>query len=186
MLRLKFKIAVNDNADDYLGVHFESLTDGSLKLSQPKLLQQLFSKYSDVISNNRFASTPTKPKQQHNSTTLTTRKTPLQSCAIALLGSLMYSTRSRPDTLSTVSFAATHSQHPTEDNYNYLLHLVVYLFHSPKKGLILRLLEDDQPLQLRCYVDAAYLVHDDSKSHIGYALTFGELGTFYLKSLKPS
>jgi hypothetical protein len=33
-------------------------------------------------------------------------------------------------------------------------------------------------------VDASYLVHPDSKSHTGYALSFGEIGTFYAKSIK--
>jgi len=37
---------------------------------------------------------------------------------------------------------------------------------------------------LTCYVDASYLTHLDSKSHSGYCLSFGEVGTFYAKSSK--
>jgi hypothetical protein len=41
-------------------------------------------------------------------------------------------------------------------------------------------------LQLRCYVDASYLTHQDSKSHTGYTMSFGTIGTFYSKSLKQT
>ena len=39
---------------------------------------------------------------------------------------------------------------------------------------------------LKCYVDASYLTHPDSKSHSGYCLSFGDVGTFYSKSSKQS
>ena len=35
-------------------------------------------------------------------------------------------------------------------------------------------------------MDASYLTHPDSKSHTGYCLSFGEIGTFYSKSQKQS
>ena len=39
-------------------------------------------------------------------------------------------------------------------------------------------------LVLRCHVDASYLVHHDSRSHTGYCMSFGEVGSFYSKSCK--
>ena len=41
-------------------------------------------------------------------------------------------------------------------------------------------------LKLKCYVDASYLTHDDSKSHTGYCLSFGDIGVFYAKSAKQT
>jgi hypothetical protein len=35
-------------------------------------------------------------------------------------------------------------------------------------------------------VDASYLTHSNSKSHSGYSLSFGNIGTFYSKPSKQS
>jgi hypothetical protein len=96
----------------------------------------------------------------------------------------MYLTRSRPDISTAVSFAATYATHPTVGAYDELLHCVQYLYNTRDKGLILRKGIKGQPLVLKCYVDASYLTHSDSKSHTGYCLSFGDIGTFYSKSSK--
>ena len=44
--------------------------------------------------------------------------------------------------------------------------------------------EPGRELVLKCYVDASYLNHPDSKSHQGYCMSFGDMGTFYSKSSK--
>ena len=49
---------------------------------------------------------------------------------------------------------------------------------------ILKAGEPGRDLILKCYVDASYLTHPDSKSHQGYCLSFGDIGTFYSKSSK--
>ena len=67
-----------------------------------------------------------------------------------------------------------------------LLHVVNYLYHHQSDSLIIRAGEPNQALTLTCYVDAAYLSHADSKSHTGYCLSFGTVGSFYSKSSKQS
>jgi hypothetical protein len=44
--------------------------------------------------------------------------------------------------------------------------------------------ENSGLFQLKCYVDASYLIHPDSCSHTGYVLSFGDIGCFYAKSSK--
>ena len=51
-------------------------------------------------------------------------------------------------------------------------------------GFILKAGELFRELILKCYVDASYLTHPDSKSHQGYCLSFGDIGSFYSKSSK--
>jgi hypothetical protein len=41
-------------------------------------------------------------------------------------------------------------------------------------------------IPLRCYVDAFYLTHRDSKSHSEYCRSFGQVGSFYSKSGKQT
>ena len=45
LLRKEFEITVSDNVEQYLGVQMERLCDGSVKLTQPKLLAQIFEEY---------------------------------------------------------------------------------------------------------------------------------------------
>jgi len=169
MLQTKFDITVNDDADAYLGVSF--VTDpstGNVKLHQPKLIQSLLEQYSTQMKTPPSSIT-TKEYQQ-------------------LLGTLMYLTKSRPDIQTSISFAATHSITPTLEHYIDLLKIVTYIERTQDYGLIIHAYDYNitESLQLICHVDASYLTHEDSKSHTGYTLSFGTIGTFYSKSSKQS
>jgi hypothetical protein len=102
-----------------------------------------------------------------------------------LLGMLNYMTRSRPDISTALSFAATHSAKPMEGHLEELKHIVQYLWNTRERSLIIRKGNSpNSPLTLTCYVDASYLTHPDSRSHSGYCMSFGNIGTFYVKSSK--
>jgi hypothetical protein len=103
-----------------------------------------------------------------------------------LLGALIYLTKSRPDIATAVSFCACYSAKPTIGAYAELLQILHYLRRTKGCGLILRAGLSNRELMLRCYVDASYLTHADSKSHTGYTLSFGEIGTFYSRSSKQT
>ena len=103
-----------------------------------------------------------------------------------LLGALLYLTRSRPDIATAVSFGATHAVSPTEGAHKELLRCVQYLYNTREVGLVLRHGNPKGELRLKCYVDASYLTHSDSKSHTGYCLSFGDIGSFYSKSSKQT
>ena len=87
--------------------------------------------------------------------------------------------------MTAVSYAATKSSHPTTSDFDNLLHIVDYLRNTSDHGHIL-MKHPSAPLSLYCYVDAAYLPHSDSKSHTGYYLSFGSVGSFYCKSSKQT
>jgi hypothetical protein len=101
-----------------------------------------------------------------------------------LLGALMYLLKSRPDIATAISFAATHAVTPTVAAYEELLYCVNYLYQTKEEGLVLMQGAIGRDLVLRCHVDASYLVHPDSKSHTGFCMSFGDIGTFYSKSSK--
>lgn len=167
VLQSSFDITINDEADSYLGVFFdEDESTGNVTLRQPKLIQSIIDQYSAQVISPPSTIT-TKEYQQ-------------------LLGSLMYLTKSRPDIQTSISFAATHAKNPTLENYIDLLKLVKYIEQTKDYGLVIRKYDYSkrEPLQLYCHVDASYLTHEDSKSHTGYTLSFGQIGTFYSKSSK--
>ena len=65
---------------------------------------------------------------------------------------------------------------------NKLHRLLSYINGSPDKGVILRIGEG--PITVRAYIDAAYGVHADAKSHTGCAISGGDSGASYNRSAK--
>jgi hypothetical protein len=181
VLRQRFEITVNPEVDTYLGVHLEKQDNGNIKLSQPKLLAQIFEEYKpQEMSNLTRANAPHRPEASQS-----TDLTPIpQRDYLHLLGALLYLTKSRPDIATAVSFAACHSTSPTKGDFAELLHIVRYLYNTKDYGLILHSGIPNRELILTCYVDASYLTHPDSKSQTGYCLSFGTIGTFYSRSIK--
>jgi hypothetical protein len=181
VLGLKYQFSVNTAVDSYLGIHLTRQGDGGVMLTQPKLLAEVFEEFKpwDLPGTTRV----TAPRRDHAEddwdTTLIPRNTYLH-----LLGALLYLTKSRPDIATAVSFASVHSQTPTQGAYNELLRCVQYLWNTREKGLILHKGSPRADLRLNCFVDASYLTHADSKSHTGYCMSFGEIGTFYSRSTK--
>ena len=99
------------------------------------------------------------------------------SSYLYLEGALIYLTNH-----TAVNIGATHSVNPTRGDFNEPIHCLKYLESTQNTGLILEAGEPFRDLILKCYVDASYLTHPDSKSHQGYCLCFGDIGSFYSKS----
>ena len=182
VIKSQYKITIKYDVESYLGVKFEHRSNGDVKLTQPKLLNSLLEEYKEELKNHR-AREPLSPQRLPASHSLNDE--PMDPSAyLHLEGALIYLTKSRPDIHTAVSFGATHSVSPTRGDFEELIHCLKYLEATKDEGLLLRAGEPNRELVLRCYVDASYLTHPDSKSHQGYCLSFGEIGTFYSKSSK--
>ena len=183
IMQKKFKITIEENVTSYLGINIQQLPNGSVILTQPKLLHTIIKEHQHLLPKkpaNNPMKAPTTP------TKIDTDKPIDTSIYLHLLGSLMYMIKSRPDINTAVSFASTKSKKPTEADYNALLHIVSYLSNTTTLGVIYKRgpSHTKTKLKLTCYVDASYLIHSDSKSHTGYTMSFGNEGTFYTKSSK--
>ena len=184
VMRQRFEITINEEVDSHLGVSMETLPDGSVKLTQPKLLHQIFSEYPPETIPS-FRGVPVPLHQVDPSQSVDDATSMDAGEYLHLLGMLNYLTRSRPDIATALSFAATHSAQPTLVAFDRLLHIVRYLWDTRDKSLIVRRVgRSGDPLTLTCFVDASYLTHIDSKSHTGYCMSFGRIGTFFVKSSK--
>ena len=89
--------------------------------------------------------------------------------------------------MAAVSFGATKSNNPTEDDYQQLYYIVDYLRATASKGhrrIFVHIV--DGSIQLYCEVDASYLIHPDSKGHTGYTIGLHPNGTFYNRSAKQT
>ena len=180
MMKKRFEITVNAEADHHLGVNIKRLPDGSLQLTQSKLLTAIFEECPEALKKQTSRnSVPLKPNKPEGDDTPYDRRDYLH-----LLGMLNYLLRSRPDIATALSYAATKSTAPTYQDYDNLLDVVRYLWKTRHLGLTIRPGREDEPLHLKCYVDASFLSHGDSRGHSGYCLGIGDIGSFYSKSSK--
>ena len=180
MMTKRFEITVNAEADHHLGVNIQKLPDGSLKLTQSKLLNAVFEECRDALrSKSTRPTVPLKPTREVTKSEPYDRKNFLH-----LLGMLKYLLRSRPDIATALSYAASKSSKPTRHDYECLLDVVRYLWKTRDHGLVIHPGDPHLPLKLKCYVDASFMSHEDSRGHSGYCLSVGDLSAFYSKSNK--
>ena len=90
----------------------------------------------------------------------------------------------RPECLTAVAFLATRVTKCTMDDVEKLKRVVQYIAYTRERGVILR--PGKLGVCVRLYVDAAYGVHGDGKSHTGSCVVIGEVGAVHCKSCKQS
>ena len=163
-MKKHYQVSLDTTADSFLGIHFDHLTDGSVLMSQPKLLQKVLKEYPQLpgykSKKHPYGPPPSTGYEEHYA-----KAQPIdQGKYLRILGLLLYLCKSRPDIMTAVSFGATKSHAPNIIDYRKLLYIVKYLLITPNKGhRICR--NSDQPIQLHCIVDASYLLRPDSKGH---------------------
>ena len=181
-----YEVTLDRDASSFLGLSLAHNPDGTVTITQPKLLQKLFSLYPPRITPGSSKSLPTHPYPPLSNDS-DPAPSPTDTYAyLRLLGILLYLTKSRPDIMAAVSFAGTKSSSPTDKDLSDLYYVVEYLRATPDTGHILHQ-SILSILRLYCEVDASYLLHPDSKGHTGYTISFnGTNSTFYNRSVKQT
>ena len=85
------------------------------------------------------------------------------------LQKIAYAREGRPDFDFTVSHLQSKHSAPSEQDWKDLGHLLGYIKRFPEREIVFK----PTDLQLRGYVDAAYNITSDARSHYGYAITLG-------------
>ena len=106
-IRAQYRITVKHDVDTYLGVHFDFLPNGDVKLTHPKLLKSLFEEFAEELNAHRSREPITPQRLSSSKSECTEPMDP--SDYLHLEGALIYLTKSRPDIYTAVSFGATHS-----------------------------------------------------------------------------
>jgi hypothetical protein len=172
-----FPITANFEVTSHLGISLERNDDGSISLSQHKLLLQLFEEYPSSKRKSKYPAIPRIQTESENITTTTTTKDERDNKYLRLLGQLNYLSHTRPDIIPSVSYAATKCKDWTEADYDDLLMIISYLRQTPDKCLTIfpKQKDDDEAFRLTAYVDAAYMSHRDAASHTGYCIALGSM-----------
>ena len=180
MQKAKARYVIEDQGDikDYLGINFEDLDNGRIKLSQPHLIDQIIEEVG--ISPSARKSTPcasTKPLRRDESGEELIEP-PFEYRRI--IGKLNFLEKSsRPDIAYAAHQCARFSSAPKKVHYEAVIHLTKYLQATRNQGMIL---DPDQNKSFEAYADADFAGNwykgtamDDpstSKSRSGYVITY--------------
>jgi hypothetical protein len=90
--------------------------------------------------------------------------------------------RVRPECLTAVSFLTTRVDKVDVDDMSKLKRTLQYINGTQSRGIVLK--PGEGIISVRQYIDAAYGVHQDMKSHTGSATMIGEGACVHVKSAK--
>ena len=159
----------------YLGMSFDFSAPGRATISMGGFIDDLLKHYNV----NKKASSPATVHlfDIRESPRLKPDDAKLFHSAVAKL--LYLAKRTRPELLTLCSFLASRVSCSTEDDMRKLERGLYYLNFDPHLGIILEIGAD---IKINAYIDAAYGVHADYKSHTGGLICVGAGPTFVMSS----
>ena len=160
----------------YLGMTFDFCVQGEVKVTMEGCV-------SDILNTCGVSSVKTTPASEclfdvrEDSPASTEARREWFHSFVAKM--LYLSKRVRPECLTTVAFLAKRVLCCTADDEAKLERLLGYLLGTRERGLVLRIGDN---MTVSGYIDAAYGVHANGKSHTGCAIVLGEAALMYAKS----
>jgi Reverse transcriptase (RNA-dependent DNA polymerase) len=157
---------------EYLGMKIDYSNTGKVVFSRRDYVKNLLEECPDELLK---AGTATTPAANHisninpNATKLDKEKAEIFHHLVAKL--LYLSKRTRPDIQFPVTFLTTRVREPDIDDWKKLGRCLCYLRGSMELDLTL---ETALPMIIRWWIDSAYGVHVDCKSHTGGAMSLGK------------
>jgi Reverse transcriptase (RNA-dependent DNA polymerase) len=165
----------------YLGMTFDLSCPGEARLTMHGYVQEVL-KSSGVIGTAKTPATDGLFELRETSPKLTTSQSKWFHRHVARIAYL--AKRAKPESLPTVAFLSTRVTCCNEDDMDKLIRLLKYLRESEDRGLVLR--PGTKGITVRVFVDAAYGVHADTKSHTGSCVVIGDTESVHCKSTKQS
>lgn len=164
---------------NYLGMVFDLSHPGEARVTMRGYVEELLLS-TGVTGGARTPATDGLFEQRADAQPVSDAEQKRFHRAVARL--LYLAKRARPDTLTTVAYLATRVTRCTTHDVEKLGRLLRYVNHTKERGVILRI--GKLGVHVSVYIDAAYGVHHDKKSHTGSAVVVGEVGAVHCKSAK--
>jgi hypothetical protein len=167
-----------DNKVNYLGMVFDFNKTGKVKITMNKYVEDFLEECHDIEG---IAVTPAHDglfKVNTMSKLLTLENKQKFHTRVAKL--LYLGKRTRPDILIATVFLTTRVLKPTEEDELKLERLIRYIRNTKHLGIEL---EPGDSVNVVAYIDAAYGVHVDYRSHTGVVISIG-LGPVYASSAR--
>ena len=167
---LKAPTIVRGDKHFYLGMTIDYSERDCVKIDMRDYVQEMLDEYPDPVTPK--SKTPANEKLfvvNESSPRLPEKKSNAFHHTVAK--GLFLAKRARPDILTTIAFLCTRVQNPTVEDWSKLHKLMQFLKRTKEDVMKLKL---NHPECIHWYVDAAYGVHPDMKSHTGYAMSLGD------------
>ena len=124
-----YEATLDREATSFLGLNLTHNSNGTVTITQPKLLQNFFALYPPRKDSMHKSTHPYPPLPKES----VPSPQPADTFAyLRLLGILLYLTKSRPDLMAGVSFAGIKSSHPTDRDLSDLNYYVVEYLRAIK------------------------------------------------------
>ena len=188
-MKQHFKLTESDSLENVLGFHINYNPDGSLLLSQPLAIQRAIETMFGEAGETEITEAITPMSATFNDLDQDSSPACDKTAYLQIVGQLIWICRTRPDIAFAVNRLSTRSSKCTEKDNSAAKRVVRYLKFTRQLGLTFRpaTVESDEAVRLVAWADAAYCVHQDSRSHSGICFALGEdNGKFMSKSSKQS
>ena len=154
---------------DYLGMTFDFTEPGKVKIGMIDYVADMIDECSYKIGSSTAPSPAPEDLFAEGSSEALPADKAEEFHTIVAKG-LYACKRARPDIHPTIAVLCTRVRKPNGDDWNKLIRLLSYLNGTRKDVLIL---SADHPLVIKWFVDAAFAVHPDFRSHTGGIMTLG-------------
>ena len=165
---------------DYLGMSFDFSEKGKVLIDMGKYIESMVNEFPVKLGEKDTAPTPAAENLFAASTGQPLSKADKEVFHTYVAKGLFACKRARPDIHTAITGLCTRVKSPTESDWEHLLRLMKYLNGTKKHKLVLS--ADDLQV-IKWYVDAAFAVHPDFKSHTGGTMSYGK-GTVMSMSRK--
>jgi hypothetical protein len=174
-MKKKFDLVSQHDTVSYLGMSI-SKTNRLITVNQKGYIDSMATKFR--VNMDIVPSSPTGTNFLDTNSTSSPMDT---SKYLSLVMSLMYLARfTRADILMPVTYLATKSANPTQDDYNKLMRILSYVVGTASMSLNFTPVQD---LRVQIWADASHMLHKDGKGHGGIIGTLGSAPIF-TKSFK--
>ena len=168
-LRAKYKeVSTNEGkVHSYLGQSFDFRREGECKVSMVGYTSDLLEDYK--VTGKRV--TPAAENLFEINDSMERLPDAASKVFHSRVAKLLYlAMRVRPDILLAVSFLSTRVTKSTQEDWEKLERVLMYLNMTADLGILLRA---DEGLQIRGHIDASFAVHMDMKGQSGAMITVG-------------
>jgi hypothetical protein len=157
---------------DYLGMTFDFSTEGKVIIDMIDYIKNMVDEFSVKLGADDVAPDPAASDLfQYKEESKSLDKDRAAEFHTVVAKGLFASKRARADIHTAIAALCTRVKNPNEHEWNKLVRLMKYLNGTQGDKLIL---SADNLHVIKWYVDAAFAVHPDFKSHTGGGMTFGK------------